>query len=442
MSGPLSRRGATCIFNPYHPTPEAVEAGYGNGITDNANGLDTTLLKWGQLYTPQTSKYPIYSWWVGDNESSGKTDGAWFPQGPGNRISKKKGVDYLFLNFGLEVTGYGHIYGGYYHLYGGNKINEFQVYYLGSHIPYTQNPGIFYPPNAPHNPPFDAGTEFRSTRSAKYTNLSYRPPDPTEPFEDWFERTESLGVDGVITIEGQTIKYPRNWDPIPEGWKFWFDDGTKYYFKETGGDIDSEYLNENLGSYGTPFFYHNEPGIIPRDDEADDYPEYNISSTDLTDPESTQYGIFESENSTNIYNTYKFLCWNTPVSDYCWRKDYKTMNFKLTVQRNSQDCDTGCSYAGKKFNFKLTYQEGDMAIALNGSNSYSGTPFFATKSTITWGAIKTENITVDPLKLSDWTSGPVQNQKEVWTKDWDGEEIGRGKARRLIDFYLESIEDA
>lgn len=351
----------------------------------------------------------------------------------------------MFLNFGLEITGYGHIYGGYYDtngLYGRNQISAKRViYYLGSHIPYTQNPGIFYPPNAPHNPPFDAGTEFKSTRSAKYTFLYYRPSDPTEPFEDWFEGTESLGVDGVITYEGEYLKYPRNYDPLPDGWKFWFDDGTKYYFKETGGEIDSEYLNENFNSYSTPHRYPD-PGITPRDDEADNYPEYDISSTELTDDESTQYGIFESENSLNIYNTYKFLCWNTPVSDYPFRKDYKTMNFKLTVQRNSQDCDTGCSYAGKKFNFKLTYQEGDMTIALNGSNSYSGTPFFATKSTITWGAIKTENITVDPLKLSDWTSGPVSNQKEVWTKDWDAQEIGRGKARRLVDFYLESIEDA
>jgi hypothetical protein len=441
--GVLGRRGATCIFNPYHPTPEAVETGYGNGITDLSNGLDLTLLKWGLLYTPQTSKYPIYSWWVNDNESSGKTDGAWFPQGPGNRISKKKGGGYLFLNFGLEVTGYGHIYGGYYNLYGGNNINGYdRVYYLGSHIPYTKNPGIFDPVNAPFNPPFPAGTEFISTRSAEYTTLYYRPPDPTEPFEQWRFVRQSLAVDGVITTEVTYENKPRYWNPLPEGWKLWWEeDGKKHYWKETGGDIDSEYLNENFVNYSSPYYYHNEQGLIPRDDEADNYPEYDISSTDLTDPESTQYGIFESENSLNIYNTYKFLCWNTPVSDYCWRKDYKTMNFKLVVQRNSQGCDTGCSYAGKKFNFKLTYQEGDMEIALNGSNTWNGTPFYATKSTITWGEIKTENITVDPLKLSDWTAGPISNQKEVWTKNWSAEEIGRGKARRLIDFYLESIED-
>jgi hypothetical protein len=266
--------------------------------------------------------------------------------------------------------------------------------------------------------------------------------DPSEPFRTWDEITESLGVDGYITYEYETLTYPKDWDPLIEGWKLWWtdDDENKHYWKETGGEIDSEYLNENFVLYSTPFRY-TDPGITPRDDEADDYPEYDISSTDLTDPESTQYGIFESENSLNIYNTYKFLCWNTPVSDYCWRRDYKTMNFKLVVQRNSQGCDTGCSYAGKKFNFKLTYQEGDMEIALNGSNTWNGTPFFATKSTITWGAIKTESITVDPLKLSDWTAGPVINQKEVWTKNWSAEEIGRGKARRLIDFYLESIED-
>ena len=434
MSGPLSRRGAACIFNPYHPTPEAVEAGYGNGITISfQNGLDTSLLKWGELYTPQTNKYPIYSWWVDDNESSGKTDGAWFPQGTGNRVSKKKGDGYLFLNFGLEVGGYGHIYGGYYVLYGGNSMNNYRATYLGSHVPYNLS-GI-------PNPPFPSGTEFQPTNSAKET---YKMPgqDPTASIIYWYENTQTLNVDGTITYGYEEIGHPNDYDPTTDGWAEWYTDvlGYKHYWKETGASIDSEYFNENFVNYGTPHLYED-PGLIPRDDEADDYPEYDISSTELTDPDSTQYGIFESENSLNIYNTYKFLCWNTPVSDYPWRKDYKTMNLKLTVQRNSQNCDTGCSYGGKKFKFKLTYQEGDMAIALNGSNTYTGTSFFVTKSDITWGEIKTIDITVDPLKVEDWESGPVINQKEVWTQEWDGEEIGRGKARRLIDFYLESIED-
>jgi len=435
--GVLARRGAACIFNPYHPAEG--QEGLGNGINQYSTyGEDLSLLKWGDTTDPMTNRYPFFSWWVGDNESSGKTDGAWFPQGPGNRVIKKKGNGLLFIHFGLKIQGYGHIYGGYYNLYGGNKIDGYdRVYYLGSHVPYTKPGGIL---NAPTNPPFPTGTEFISTKSAKHIVMNFH-GSPSNPFRTWDQITESLGVDGIITRDFETLEYPKDWDPLTEGWKLWWtdDEGDKHYWKETGGDVESEYLNENFN--GSPYFYHNEPGLTPRDDESDNYPEFDISSTELTDPESTQYGIYESENSTNIYNTYKFLCWNTPQTNYPFRKDYKTMNFELTAYRYAQSCDTGCSYAGKKFNFKLTYQEGDMAIALNGSNSYSGTPFFATKSTITWGAIKTEDIIVDPLKLSDWTTGPVSNAKVVWTKEWDGEEIGRGKARRLIDFYLESIED-
>jgi hypothetical protein len=426
--GVLARRGAACIFNPYHPA-EGTE-GYGNGIVDVSNGNEPSALKWGSYTYPYTPKYPLFSWWKGDNPSTGQTDGAWYPQGSGNRVSKKKGGGNLDIHFGLEVTGYGHIYGGYYQLYGGNSMNNYRATYLGSHVPYNLS-GI-------PNPPFPTGTEFKPTNSAKET---YKMPgqDPTAPIIYWYENTQTLNIDGTITYGYEEVGHSNSYDPTTDGWSEWYTDvlGYKHYWKETGASVDSEYFNENFN--GSPYYYHNEEGLIPRDDEADDYPEFDISSTELTNPDSTQYGIYESANSQNIYNTYKFLCWNTPASDYPWRKDYKTMNFKLTAFRNFSQCDTGCSYAGKKFKFKLTYQEGDMAIALNGSNTYTGTPFYATKSTITWGGISTVDITVDAISLTDWD---YENKKEVWTKEWDAETIGRGKARRLIDFYLESIEDS
>jgi hypothetical protein len=388
--------------------------------------------------------YPIFSWWKNDDPDTNQTDGAWFPQGNGNRVSKKKGNGPLFLYFHLETIAYGHIYGGSNSLFGKNKIGEGsdgRPYYLGSHIPYTKPGGIW---NSPNNPPFPSGTEFKPTNSARVT-YRYANGDPSAPFWYWYEDVQTLNPDGSITTEfNRSIPHPPSWDPLDEGWKKWFDDdgpnpAQKYWWKETGTPVTTEYFDENYWNYSTPFRWQD-PDLVPRDDEADDYPEFDISSTDLTKDDSTQYGIFESENSLNIYNTYKFLAWNTPVSEYPWRRDFRTLNFKLIVHRGSSGCDTGCSYAGKKFKFKLTYQEGDMAIALNGSNTYTGTPFYATKSTITWGEIKTENITVDPLKLSDWT-GDVKNQKDVWTKHWYDDTIGRGKARRLIDFYLESIED-
>lgn len=444
--GVLARRGAVCIFNPYHPKDGA--EGFGNGIIWSQGDVvgpesPEVSLKWGDTSEPQINQYPLFSWWKGDNPSSGLTDGAWFPQGDGNRISKKKGGGYLFLYFDLEIVGYGHIYGGSNFLYGRNKIgggSDSRPYYLGSHIPYTKPGGIW---NSPHNPPFPSGTEFKSNSSAR-TTYRREGQDPNAPFWYWDEDIQTLNPNGSITIEfNRDIPHPPSWDPTTEGWVKWFDyngpnPAEKYWWKETGTSVNSEYFYENYT--GSPFRYQD-PIIVPRDDEADNYPEFDISSTDLTSDESTQYGIYESENSGNIYNTYKFLCWNTPVSEYPWRKDFKTLTFKLTANRWSQDCDTGCSYAGKKFKFKLTYQEGDMTIALNGNNTYTGNSFFATKSTITWGAIKTESITVNPLKVEDWSSGPVINQKEVWTKNWYDDTIGRGKARRLIDFYLESIED-
>jgi hypothetical protein len=425
--GVLARRGAACIFNPYHPAEDA--EGLGNGIIWSQGeivGPNTPMesLKWGDFYYVPLNKYPKYSWWVGDNESSGKTDGAWFPQGSGNRVSKKKGEGSLFIYFVLNTTGVGNAFGDAYAGWQNYFPGAITFGFLGSKVPY--NYPYIYPPI---NPPFNSGTEFKSISSAK--RLIFNGTDDSQII------THTIRTDGGYDIDTETISFPSGYDPTVDGWKPWYENN---FYKENGGLIGSEYFPENTG-FGLPRPYYN-PLIVPRDDEADNYPEFDISSTDLTQEDKIQYGVFAPFGSSDDpLNQSKFLCWNTPVSDFSWRKDYKTMNLKLSAFRAYEGCDTGCSYGGKKFKFKLTYQEGDMSIALNGSNSYTGTPFFVTKSDITWGEIKTIDITVDPLKLSDWDSITTPNEKEVWTQEWDGEEIGRGKARRLIDFYLESIED-
>lgn len=427
--GVLGRRGAACIFNPYHPADGA--EGFGNGIiwsqgeVVGPNSAEESL-KWGQYYFIPKNKYPVFSWWKGDNPSSGLTDGAWFPQGTGNRVSKKKGGGELFIYFSLSTTGSGHVFGDSYAGWQNRFPGFITQSFLGSKVPYNYS---YW--NPPINPPFDSGTEFKSISSAK--RLIFNGTDDSQII------THTIRTDGGYDEDIQTIKFPSGYNPTSDGWKSWYENN---FWKENGSLIGSEYFPEYTSIPGDIPRNYYDPLIVPRDSVADNYPAFNISSTDLT--QEPQYGVFgQFFGEQDPLTTSKFLCWNTPISsDYPWRKDYKTMNFKLNAFRASQECDTGCSYAGKKFKFKLTYQEGDMSIALNGSNTYTGTPFYVTKSTITWGDTKTVDITVDPLKLSDWDSITTPNQKEVWTQHWDGETIGRGKARRLIDFYLDSIEDA
>lgn len=454
MSGPLSRRGAACIFNPYHPAEGA--EGLGNGITYSIYPpLDTcpsfpTSLKWGAYYYVPLNKYPFFSWWKGDNPESNQTDGAWFPQGSGNRVSKKKGGGPLSISFGLrtkEVKGY--TWGGFAEfptfgiwtprITGGTPgqvfpYGNFAPYAaLGSHVTFNGSFG-YYPPN---NPPFPSGTEFKANNSSVETykiGPDYDNPD----LEFWGEFTENINVDGSFSKEYNQVTYNSGFDPTTLGFAEWYTDnnGVKHYWKETGIAINSEYFQpKRLSEYN----YDIQPIIAVRDAQADDYPAFNISSTAATvEPD---YGILYDTATGQLQALYtsRYMCWNTPVSDYSFRRDLKTMKFELVAFLDNSGCDTGCSYAGKKYKFKFKYQEGDMTIGLNGSPSFSGSPIECLKSDITWGAYTEEDIEVT-LEADQWVT--THPEQVLWSTDWNEDVLARGKARRLIDIYLVSIEDA
>jgi hypothetical protein len=425
--GVLARRGAACIFNPYHPA-EGTE-GLGNGITYEIHPpLDTCptfndALKWGSN-GPEKNKYPLFSWWKGNNPSTGQTDGAWFPQGPHDRVSKKKGGGQVDIAFGLNLSGFAYVWG---YPYWTPQIGSANYTGLGKHI--LWNVGGY------QNPPFTSGTEYKANTVAKET---YKKPgqDPTAPIIYWYENTETINVDGTVTPTYEEVGHSNTYDPTTDGWTEWYTDvnGYKHYWKEIGSSINSDFFNKNDETRN-----YSNPEIVVRDSQEDDYPAYNISSTAATvEPD---YGILYEAypGSLVAYETSRYMCWNTPTNDYSYRRDCKTMKLELTAYQLGDGCDTGCSYAGKKFKFKLKYQEGDMTIALNGTPTFTGTPIQCLKSSITWGAYTEIDITAE-LKLEDWiTTHPKQL---VWSTTWDEDVIARGKARRLIDIYLVSIEDS
>jgi len=418
--GVLARRGAACIFNPYHPA-DGTE-GLGNGITYEIHPpLDTCptfndALKWGSK-GPEKNKYPSFSWWKSNNPSTGATDGAWFPQAPHDRVSKKKGGGQVNIAFGLNVSGFAYVWG---YPYWTPLIGSANYKGIGQHVKY--NLGTSYFPQ--NNPPFSSGTEYKANTEAKW--LTFNGTGESEII------TETININGTITSVAEYITYPSGYHPTDDGWVGWFDN---YYWKETGSSINSDYFNKYTGDS----FNYIDPEIVVRDSQKDDYPAYNISSTAATvEPD---YGIFYEAypGSLVAYQTSRYMCWNTPTNDYSYRRDCKTMKLELTAYQLGNGCDTGCSYAGKKFKFKLKYQEGDMTIGLNGTPVYTGTPIQCLKSSITWGSYTEIDITAE-LKLEDWvTSHPKQM---VWSTTWDEDVIARGKARRLIDIYLVSIEDA
>lgn len=449
MSGVLSRRGAACIFNPYHPA-DGTE-GLGNGITyDVYPPLDTCpsfndSLKWG-INGPTKNKYPLFSWWKNDNPDTNQTDGAWFPQGPGNRVSKKKGGGPLSISFGLrtsEIKGYAwgvningsdpfwtpRITSGFVFIY--QNYAPFSA--LGIHVPFNVS-SAYYPPV---NPPFPSGTEFKANSNCKETfkiGPDYNNPD----LEFWGEWTENINTDGSFSKEYQQITYNSNFDPTTLGFAEWYTDngGVKHYWKEMGTSINSEYFqSKTLLNDGT----FSQPIIVVRDAQTDDYPAFNISSTSATI--QPDYGITYNTAFGQIraINTSRYMCWNTPVSDYSFRRDLKTMKFELVAFLENLGCDTGCSYAGKKYKFKFKYQEGDMTIGINGNPSFSGTPIECLKSDITWGSYTEEDIEVT-LEADKWVT--THPEQVLWSTDWNEDVLARGKARRLIDIYLVSIEDA
>jgi hypothetical protein len=427
--GPLSRRGVGLLLNPYDPIEERI--GYGNGIIGFGPYQGSNIVgytKWGNY-----NKLPFFSWWKDNNESTGITDGAWFPTS--NKAVKFKGRSGTasYLTYYLQITetsndmvGSGAFRNNYwfYPFPGGGIPGQGGVgnNYLGSHLKYTftNSEGNWV------NPPFDAGTEYCANSSASYLNLQYRDDD----FSYWTKRTQTATPSGVLTNSEETVQFPKTYDPKLYGWKEWKTGiyQQDFYWKEDGQPITSNDLFNP-----EPFEIKTYPRYILARDT--DYTPYQISSTDYTiEP---KYGLFAQVNEVGD-NPY--IAFQSPAVNYSFLKDLKTMKIEIFAAMGGMPC-TPCYYAGKKVNFVIKYQEGDVTIEKTGNYTTSGNYL---EYKFTWGEVKeiTKQGTLSGDKDKWIINYPEQSldSQKLSEVIWDEGELPKGKAKRLVDFYVQSIE--
>lgn len=430
MLGPLSRRGVTLLLNPYDPVESRI--GYGNGIIGfgpyQGNNIQS-YVKW-EIFG---NKLPMFSWWKDNNESTGITDGAYFPTS--NKAVKHKGPGQTYFAYYLQITETSNDMVGagvsafsnnysFYPFPGGGVPGQGGVgnNYLGSHLKYsfTNSDGNWV------NPPFDAGTEYCANSSAKYLNLQYR----DDKFSYWTQRTQTATPSGQLTNSEETVQFDKTYDPKMFGWKEWKTGiyQNDFYWKEDGQPITS---NDLINTF--PISIKTYPRYVLARDT--DYTPYQISSTDYT--VEPKYGLFSQvpEIGKNPY-----IAFQSPAVNYSFLKDLKTMKIEIFAARKGKPC-TPCSYAGKKVNFVIKYQEGDVTIQPTGNYTISGNYL---EYKFTWGAIqetrKQGTLSGDE---ADWYSDyPEQSldSQSLSVIDWGEGELPKGKARRLVDFYVESIE--
>lgn len=427
MSGPLSRRGVTLLLNPYDPIESRI--GYGNGIIGFGPGQGNNIqsaVKW-EFFG---NKLPMFSWWKDNDESTGITDGAYFPTS--NKAVKHKGSGQTYFAYYLQITetskncvnSPSSAFSPNYDFWpfpfslGGNSKN-----YLGSHLKYTFSTGGENWVNAP----FDAGTEYCANTSA--SALENEGKD--DKFSYWRKTTQQTTGAGEVTLSQELLELPKEYDPLNYGWKKWitgtWSDGMLYW-KEDGQPITSNDLVNT-----EPFnITYNPRYILARDT---DYTPYQIYSTDYT--VQPKYGLFSRgvEALTSPY-----IAFQSPAVNYTYLRDLKTMKIEIFAARKGIPC-TPCSYAGKKVNFVIKYQEGDVTIQQTGIHTKEGNYL---EYNFTWGEVqetrKQGTLSGDE---DDWYSDyPEQDldSQSLSVIDWGEGELPKGKARRLVDFYVESIE--
>jgi len=420
--GPLSRRKVGLLFNPYDPIEERI--GLGNGISNEILGH----IKWGQY----GNKLPLFSWWKDNNPETGITDGAYFPTS--NKAVKFKGSVFTansHLSYYLEITetskdcfGSPSAFQPNYDFSpfpfspGGNVKN-----YLGSHLKYTFSTGG----ETWRNAPFDDGTEYCANTSA--SALQNQGKD--ENFSYWYKTTQQTNGSGQVTTTGELLLLNKDYDPLDYGWKKWITGGYtdgQLYWKEDGQPITSNDLFNP-----EPFEIKTYPTYILARDT--DYTPYQIYSTDYT--VQPRYGLF-SRGTEALTSPY--IAFQSPAVNYSYMRDLKTMKIEIFVAMSGRPC-TPCYYAGKKVNFVIKYQEGDVTIQQTGNYTKEGNYL---EYKFTWGEIKEvkKQGTLSGDK-DKWILNSPQNEldkQKLSEVIWAEEDLPKGKARRLVDFYVESIE--
>jgi hypothetical protein len=423
--GPLSRRKVGLLFNPYDPIEERI--GLGNGITNDILGH----VKWGQY----GNKLPLFSWWKDNDPETGITDGAWFPTS--NKAVKFKGSVFTansHLSYYLEITETSNDMVGvgssafrnnywFYPFPGGGVpgLGGVGNNYLGSHLKYTftDSDGNWV------NPPFDEGTEYCANSSAKTLQLSSK----DDKFSYWQQITNTATPSGDLTYAYEGVQFDKDYNPKLYGWKEWKTGNLKdFYWKEDGQPITS---NDLVNTFPNPIKTYP-IYVLARDT---DYTPYQIYSTDYT--VEPRYGLFAqvAEVGDNPY-----IAFQSPAVNYSFLKDLKTMKIEIFVAMSGRPC-TPCYYAGKKVNFVIKYQEGDVTIEKTGNYTTSGNYL---EYKFNWGEIKEvkKQGTLSGDK-DKWISNSPQNEldkQKLSEVIWAEEDLPKGKARRLVDFYVESIE--
>lgn len=409
----LDRRGAGLLLNGYNPTDPDWPAGV---CGDTA---DLSYLKWGGIYFPpySYSKQPYFS---GKKvEDPTKTDGAWFPTATKDRCFKKKGEGPIFIYFRLKVE--------YTMEFWGQGIfgQDGAGLYLGS-----RNPDFWSFGSAP---PWPSGRDYVAISNAEAIGFSYANYDPTTGLPTsyvWDVTSQSVTNDGEVTTSYSTQTQLPAWRPSMAGYTAWYGGSLGYYYKESGSEIHSSDLTFRTG-WGTDEYSPEPFNILLRDAADSDVPAYN-----LTEP--SDLVVYPSLLAPSWPT--RFVAYTTDVTDYSYlRTKHKTrFTLQAVVQAPSgtgtpaysPDCD--CWFKDKTYNIKVKWQEGECNV------TQTGTGYSPLYEQLSWTDEHTESLS-KKIDVSTAPYDPAWTRRvvDLWTDGWA---MDAGKARRLLDVWVESIE--
>jgi hypothetical protein len=331
-----------------------------------------------------------------------KTDGVWYPESHPTRvvrIASTVGDSYIYIT--LECKGWRRYWGtGWYDPF---AFPSYQGEYWGARTPY------YVIGTAPPYPP---DKEFIVVDEVEVYQPAGQSSDGKKKF--WTKYIDSMSLIGVRELRSEFEEKDPDWTPESEGYVEWnrfpnSQPNVKLYYKETGMDV----LPTDLPRNGSTQFYGG-GSLKARDNQHDSsVPPFDLAKY-FDDPQP--------------YTEFLAFC---PQTDEYTRRWFR-QDLDLTVYAYVVNSCTDCWYKGKTYDIKITYEEGNCTKTTDAQLQETYTITFEDGS-------DTESVTAS---LSDDNLEREIGLFKVYKLGgikWDEDKLDAMQARRVIDFYVESV---
>ena len=395
-NNPLSYRAAACLLNPYHPKEDADPP----PLYDGAPGY----LKWGNQYSPFNSQFDLYD----------RKTGAYFPTCVESRVFKIKGDE---AGYSAKDPRWVRV-----ELWANQQINYWGV---GRFMPYANITtegywGSRFPMAPQVQPPWDTSKLYIPHSEIQVMIFQYEDEGRQEKL--WTHITQKLNAQtGIMTHEQEDVWKPMEYEPAQDGYTSWYFYSTERWYKESGVDIKASDLD--------PFGYYQagySMEVVARDAEHDTQPPYDLTMLE---------GLIPDYDGPDTF--VPLLAFHPQEDEFVWR--WFKQDVRLTVYLFPMGCDK-CWLDGKTYSTFIEYENGHCSnvpeTALpdqDGNGCKKEIIFDGDKARETVANTISDQILYVPVD----NSGPGEKAYVLGTVQWDN--LGAGKAKRVIDFGVESI---